>query len=489
MVIIYRPKSQSLQEPQPQNNNLKYRPEVLREVEKNDFLPPVSLWTSLGGLFLVGAFGVAVVLASVSKYNVTIKTAGNVRPAGELKIVQAAIEGVIKTIEVKENQVVRKGEAIAYIDDSQMQIQKSQLLGNIQLNKSQLMEVNNQLGNLDSQILAESNVTERTIASAKAELVRNEREYQDWLVRTQSEVQAATAGLQTAEVNLEKARTDLEFSQREQARMQQLFQEGVVPRRDFEQRQLNVKQAQSTVKAEQKAVEIAKAKLRTAKAALNPSVAMVDISKERIVQEKARGDVTVATLRKERSQLLQRRTEIENQVRQSEKDLQQITLNIKKTVIRANTDGTIINLALRNSSQVIRPGEAITQIVPRKSALMIKARVPAEDIAKVTVCKEAEVAKCKQGKVQLRFSAYPFPDFGSIKGAVRAISADAITSDANGTNATPFYEVTIQPEKMFLKDNPKNNLQSGMEATVDIISREETALMFILRRARWVADL
>ena len=71
---------------------------------------------------------------------------------------------------------------------------------------------------------------------------------------------------------------------------------------------------------------------------------------------------------------------------------------------------------------------------------------------------------------------------------VRAISADAINSE-NGQTIAPFYEVTIQPEKMFLKDNPKNTIQSGMDVTADIISKEETALNFILRQARWIADI
>lgn len=224
------------------------------------------------------------------------------------------------------------------------------------------------------------------------------------------------------------------------------------------------------------------------KALLNPSSAMVAIARERITQEKARSEVTLATLNKERSQLLQRRSEIESQLKQNQKELQQNSLNLNNTVIRASADGTILNLGLRNPSQVVRPGEGITQIVPTNAPLIIKVRVPAQDITKVSICKESLVNKCKQGKVLLRFSAFPFPDFGSLKGAVRAISADAINSE-NGQTVAPFYEVTVQPEKMFLKDNPKNAIQSGMDVTADIISKEETALNFILRQARWVADI
>lgn len=51
--------------------------------------------------------------------------------------------------------------------------------------------------------------------------------------------------------------------------------------------------------------------------------------------------------------------------------------------------------------------------------------------------------------------------------------------------AAPYYEVTIQPEQAYLvKSDRQYPLQSGMEVTADIISREETVLTFILRRTR-----
>jgi len=57
-------------------------------------------------VFLVGTFSAAVALAA---FHVTVKAPANIRPLGELRIVQAASEGVVR-IEVKENQVVRKGD-------------------------------------------------------------------------------------------------------------------------------------------------------------------------------------------------------------------------------------------------------------------------------------------------------------------------------------------------------------------------------------------
>ncbi len=112
--------------------------------------------------------------------------------------------------------------------------------------------------------------------------------------------------------------------------------------------------------------------------------------------------------------------------------------------------------------------------------------------------------KLKQGqKVQMRVSACPYPDYGTLKGQVKMISPDAIAPQGNAANATAtkspsqkmtdvgaFYEVTIKPESLSLgRDKHLCTLQLGMEGTVDIISREETVMQFFLRKARLIADL
>jgi hypothetical protein len=49
-------------------------------------------------------------------------------------------------------------------------------------------------------------------------------------------------------------------------------------------------------------------------------------------------------------------------------------------------------------------------------------------------------------------SAYPYPDYGTLKGGVRGITADAITPQSNSNSqAAPYYEVTVEPEKLDYK--------------------------------------
>lgn len=104
------------------------------------------------------------------------------------------IEEIVKNILLKENQVVKKRDAIAYIDSSQLPTKKSQLVGNIQKNQ-QLAQLDAQILALDGQIAAENNRSARTFASAEADMNRTQRNYQDRKVIVTSDVQEAESNI------------------------------------------------------------------------------------------------------------------------------------------------------------------------------------------------------------------------------------------------------------------------------------------------------
>ncbi|MHC5733570.1 HlyD family secretion protein [Nostoc sp.] len=458
----------------------------LPSLQKDEFLPSISAWTSLAGIFLVGTIGSAIALSSWVKYNVMVETAATVRPIGDTKLVQPSIEGTVESIFVKENQIVKKGEAIARLDTEQLQIKKSQLQGNIEQARLQLVQIDAQTGTLDTQILAEKRFIERSVSSAKAELARNQREYQERRVTTDSEFLVSKASLQKARANLQKAQADLDFAKMDSDRYEQLAQVGAIGRREFEQKKLVVEQSKLILEAERISIQIAQAKLQSAKVVVNPSMAIIAIAQERIAQEIARGEATIATLNQQKQALMQRQVEMQTQLKQYQKELQQIETQLQNSIIRATSDGIILKLNLRNPGQVVRASESIAEIVPQNASLVIKAMIPTAEIKKVAVGQ----------KVQLRVDACPYPDYGTLKAVVSAISPDVIAPQSNNINvptsspAAGYFEATIQPEMLtFGSSAHQCHIQSGMDAKANIISQEETALQFMLRKARLTTDL
>ncbi|MFM6308826.1 MAG: HlyD family secretion protein, partial [Dolichospermum sp.] len=351
--------------------------------------------------------------------------------------------------------------------------------------KLQVLQIYDQNRTLNNQIMAEKIVIKRVVNSAKEDFLKNQREYKERKVNTEGELITAQLNIQKQLVDLQKAEADLEFAKEDRDRYQQLAEMGAISTREFEQKQLVVKQTTLTLETVKKAVDIANIKLKLNKAAINPTTAMMNMAQERIAQEIAKGEANIAALNKERVGLIQRLVEIQTQIKQLQKELQQLENQRKNSTIIATSDGIILKLNLRNSGQVVRSGESIAEIVPDdRTSLVIKALIPSAEINKIAV----------DQKVQLRVDACPYPDYGTAKGVVKTISPDAITPTNKDPNTlispgTNYFEVTIKPEKISFGNNDLYcSLQSGMSGTADIISREETVLQFMLRKARLIAE-
>ena len=188
------------------------------------------------------------------------------------------------------------------------------------------------------------------------------------------------------------------------------------------------------------------------------------------------------TVFQETKEILQQKLEGDRQ------RLQQIENNLQESNIRAPIAGTVQKLYLHHQEQPIHTGELIAKISSNQAPLVVKASVAAQDIDRVA----------KNQKVSLRVFACPYTYYGTLQGKTIDISppisptpkeeSTSISAQKQNINAaSDTYEVTIEPASLSLrKDKQKCLLQSGMKAKADIITREETILAFILRKARLI---
>ncbi len=142
--------------------------------------------------------------------------------------------------------------------------------------------------------------------------------------------------------------------------------------------------------------------------------------------------------------------------------------------------GTIalaIEIPHRSTTQVI----AI--VTPDRT---IQALVPADSINQIAPHQIA----------QMRVTACPYGEFGTLKGQVTTIATqpvmvpDPIPHGGRYANATQssqptLYAVTIQPQALVLKQSAKSCLvRVGMQGQLDIVLREEPLARSLLRRMR-----
>ncbi len=438
--------------------------DFLPPVKSEQFLPPIGRWMTWGGMGLVTAVAGTIALSATTPYNGIVKAPATARPMGEVRLVQASAAGTVKEILVRENQSVHRGDPIAIVDGAATQTQQQQLEIALQSNQQQQQQLTDQLSAADRQIAAESRLADRSIASSQADLSRNQRLHQEQQIITQSQFQEAESALELAETEMQ--------------RYQMLAHAGAIS-------DLQVKEKEQGFKA-------AQARLAKAKAAVNPIDSSVTIAEEHIEQDRAKGDAPIATLQKERESLRQRKTELETQRLNDRQTLEQIKRDLKQKIIVAPHDGTLLKLTLRNPGQVVTVGETIAQLAPTALPLQIQAHVPAADIGPLEVCQTPLIQDCPVGQVDLRITAYPYPDYGVLKGAVRSIAPD-VTLDP--ISKSRYYEVTIQPENRDLERHNASSsvqkfpLQVGMDMSAEIIVQKETYLSFILKKIRLMTNL
>jgi HlyD family secretion protein len=433
--------------------------EQVHLLEEDEYLPSLSPWVTFGGMGLVVLFSVSILLSSIFKFSDTVKVPAVVRPVGELKVAQSSMEGVIEQIYVQENQVISKGDIVARLDDSRLRSKISQLYTDMQRATMQVFQINSQLKGIENQVIAESNMTARTVAAAQASVVEQQNNYQN----------SSTSGL----ADYQEASSALSLATQEMQSYQQLEAAGAVPA-------LNVRQKEAAVRA-------ASARVRKLRALMNPTSAPIIRAKELVIQEQARGQASLAGLRQQRDQFFQNRIEAQNQVARAQIEVQQAEKELKGTIVRATADGTVLQLNLRNPGQVVQAGQAIAEIAPPNYSLLVKAQVGASDINKIR----------KGSEVQMRVNGCSYTEYGTLNGVVKSIAVDTVSAAApspdNNSPATPktsAYAVTIQPKALFLgKGKNICRLKYGMDGRADIITHKETVLDFILKKARLLTDI
>jgi multidrug efflux pump subunit AcrA (membrane-fusion protein) len=235
--------------------------ELEHPLQEEEFLPSQSRWVRVGGIALVLVFGAAVLAAATLKYNVTVKVPASIRPKGELRLVQPAVEGTIKQISVKENQVVKEGDPIAYLDDSRSQTRRSQLQISNQQTELQLTQVMSQMAAIRSQIAAESQLIQSNLGSNQATVSGEQSKYRERQANARAGVQAAENDLAIAKAQWERLTNGNELQANEQEARANL-----AAARVQWQRLVNDKELQANEQEAQANLEAAKAQWQQIKA-------------------------------------------------------------------------------------------------------------------------------------------------------------------------------------------------------------------------------
>jgi adhesin transport system membrane fusion protein len=145
---------------------------------------------------------------------------------------------------------------------------------------------------------------------------------------------------------------------------------------------------------------------------------------------------------------------------------------LEHTDILAPATGIVKSVKITTLGGVVRQGDEILQILPTDSDLIVEAKVKPADMSNINVGLP----------VKVKLDAYDYSIFGSMKGSVTYVSADALTEDSK-TGPMTYYRVKLAiTEKDFLGQKSQEiEVRPGMTATVDIQTGKRSVLSFLTK--------
>ena len=344
---------------------------------------------------------------------------GQVIPAGDVKTIQHLEGGIIDQILVKESDIVKMDDPLVILAATASEVDVDETQVQIDAKKIESIRLEAEINNFDVPIFDDYLVNNRS------ELVNKSLEL---FVSRKNKLEGDIKKV-SAEIVQHQTAIDILIKQTEMS--EQLLVEGIIT--EFAHYDL-LKE------------------LNAAKGALETSLE----EKENITKQ------FVESARNAR-QVAQREISELNETIRALKD------NLERTVITAPVDGVVKNLFFVTIGGVIRPGEAILDIVPTKDNLIVEARLQESDIGFVKPGQSAVV----------KLSSADAVNFGQIEGIVDRISPD--TEQDENDNRIVFYNIFVELDQNYFESKEKiYYLVPGVKVTASIQIGERTLANYLL---------
>ena len=145
---------------------------------------------------------------------------------------------------------------------------------------------------------------------------------------------------------------------------------------------------------------------------------------------------------------------------------------IRRSDVVAPLAGVVNKLNVNTVGGVVKPGEALAEIVPTDSSIGVEMKLSPADRADVWPGEKAIV----------KVSAYEFSTYGGLPARVVDISPDALQDE----RGAPYFRVRLEADgTSFGSDHP---VLPGMLADVDVIGERQSVLSSIIKPLRRLKD-
>lgn len=385
-----------------------------------------------------------IVWASFASIDEIVRGSGKIIPSSKNQIIQNLEGGIIHKINVKQGDLVKKGDILIQIENQKnISLYESDKLTSIELDVK-IARLKAQAYNMKYVVKDSMKQYQNLINREKSLFNTNIKKLNSNISIFNEQIIQHNSSLEEAKTSIRHLKKSLSFIEEEIKMVKPLVKQGIKSKVDL-------------IKLKKEANRVNE-KLQTTKGSIPRLKSLINESKYKTqkisndFKSKSKEELNKYVMEKERIKV--------NLL--SSKD------SVSRTHVTSPTNAIVKNIFVNTIGGVIKSAENLIELVPTDDTLLVQARIKPSDIAFIYASQ----------KVIVKFTAYDFALFGALKGKIVSIGADTKLTKENKA----YYEIIIKTNRNYLKKgNKKLPIIPGMVVSIDIITGKKTILNYILK--------
>ena len=441
-------------------------------------LPPVAPWTKLITQVILVGIAVSAGWSIVARVDVVVTASGKLEPLSQSQIIQSRAGGVVTAVLVREGQEVKQGQLLMQLDKTalynqlqELLLQRDRLVKEIAVLRTaregrSMESLGKHWAGMPPELMNQVQMRLLLVAQLSgnpSNLSPEQRQRYDLFERQLRDrqyigsLQEADIQAKINETNAQRTQTEFQLQTEQElvARIKPLVDQGAISRITLLQRNVGVSELQSQrtqnfLKKQQ--LEISRVQTR-AEEGKTMNEMLQDLQRQ-LSELDARFDTTIK--------------DSQQQLIAVNSKLSQVQLDLKAQDLRAPTDGVVFELGPKLPGVVSQAGQTLLQVVPNE-ALTAQVKVANADIANVRVGMPVDV----------RVDAYPFTEYGSLKGVVSKVGSEAVKLSEQTPGATVF-PIEVRLDRQFIERQSKRlPLTPGMSIAALVKVRQRAPITYV----------
>ncbi len=426
-------------------------------------LPPMAIARWM--IWVVASMAIAMlVVMGTFPLDRVVTTPGELVPTARTMLVQPLETSIVRSIDVKEGEVVHKGQILARLDPTISDAQEANLKKQTQSYSAQIDRLKDEAaGTTYAPDLGNPAATQQA-----AIFMRRQAEYKAKLLNYNQQIASLQSDVTGYRANAAMYAGRVKVS-REVSNMRMELQRDQVGSR------------LSSLSAQDDLMEIERSEISAQEGAVGAQ------NKLDAMRAEEQGFI-----QQWKAQIYQDLTDAEHKYFETKADYEKAVLLKSLDVMRAQSNAVVLTIAKVSIGSVLTPASDFIKLVPLDSPLEIEAKLSGDESGYIQL----------GDKALIKFATFPYTQYGGAQATVSNVSADSFTSDPNqqqGPQGAPsaamgnprqtFYRVRLRVDRYTLHGVPNYfHPTPGMPVTADIKVGKRTILRYLLNSVIPVAS-